>query len=350
LSEEEQLSLAFQISLDDAGGARLNCAMDALAAAFARCATFTVRSDDGAGPVPRSLQCFARAVIAQRCGDGVGAAAAVDDLRVALGDVDALRGPLGGDAFRDIVRDLADPQKIVDIQEVIDLLCDIGLATPGPYGKPWREICVVWSASCRKCALSKRRKPPVRRLPGHVRVSELLALLAAKNCHATCSAFRNAGSFMAAPELKCDRCRLPPPSLWYDLDFKLKACPLLSVLRLTYDGNRSGIIRDAEEIRRVMGMVWRGGAPINAKSLYSSRPRSGGESLGKGKKHLVAVVVYEKGLHFAAFVRARDGSDSWTQHDGRVATDFGSFAAVTERCVEREWLPYVLFYDKLLFS
>ena len=79
-------------------------------------------------------------MIAQRCGDGVGAAAAVDDLRVALADVDALRGPLGGDAIRAIVRDLADPQKIVDIQEVLDLICDIGLATPGPYGKPWREI------------------------------------------------------------------------------------------------------------------------------------------------------------------------------------------------------------------
>ena len=148
------------------------------------------------------MQCFARAVIAQRCGDGVGAAAAVDDLRVALGDVDALRGPLGDDAIRAIVCDLADPQKIVDIQEVLDLICDIGLATPGPYGKPWREICVVWTASCRQCALFKRKKPPVWRLPGLVRASELLALLEAKNCHATCSAFRNAGSFMAAPELK----------------------------------------------------------------------------------------------------------------------------------------------------
>ena len=88
--------------------------------------------------------------------------------------------------------------------------------------------------------------------------------------------------------------------------------------------------------------MWRD-ARLPAKRVFSS--------IGKVKFEvdLFAVAVFQN-AHYTAFVRAKDGSDSWTQHDGRVATDFGSFAAVTERCVEREWLPYVLFYDKLLFS
>ena len=48
-----------------------------------------------------------------------------------------------------------------------------------------------------------------------------------------------------------------------------------------------------------------------------------------------------------AFVRARDGSDSWTHHDRRSAVAVGAFANVVQRCRDGPMLPYLLFYDSL---
>lgn len=48
-----------------------------------------------------------------------------------------------------------------------------------------------------------------------------------------------------------------------------------------------------------------------------------------------------------AFVRAQDGSDSWTYHDRREAVAVGAFANVVQRCRDGPMLPYLLFYDAL---
>ena len=61
---------------------------------------------------------------------------------------------------------------------------------------------------------------------------------------------------------------------------------------------------------------------------------------------LFAVAVYQN-AHYTAFVRARDGSDSWTYHDRRSAVAVGSFANVVQRCRDGPMLPYLLFYDSL---
>ena len=61
---------------------------------------------------------------------------------------------------------------------------------------------------------------------------------------------------------------------------------------------------------------------------------------------LFAVAVYQN-AHYTAFVRARDGSDSWTYHDRRSAVAVGPFANVVARCRAGPMLPYLLFYDSL---
>ena len=49
----------------------------------------------------------------------------------------------------------------------------------------------------------------------------------------------------------------------------------------------------------------------------------------------------------SAFVRASDGSDSWTYHDRRSAVAVGAFVNVIQRCRDGPMLPYLLFYDAL---
>ena len=51
--------------------------------------------------------------------------------------------------------------------------------------------------------------------------------------------------------------------------------------------------------------------------------------------------------YYTAFVRASDGSDSWTYHDRRSAVAVGPFANVVARCRAGPMLPYLLFYDAL---
>ena len=51
--------------------------------------------------------------------------------------------------------------------------------------------------------------------------------------------------------------------------------------------------------------------------------------------------------HYTAFVRASDGSDSWTYHDRRSAVAVGPFVNVVARCRDGPMLPYLLFYDAL---
>ena len=63
-------------------------------------------------------------------------------------------------------------------------------------------------------------------------------------------------------------------------------------------------------------------------------------SIGKVKFEvdLFAVAVFQN-AHYTAFVRARDGSDSWTYHDRRSAVAVGTFASVVQRCRDGPMLP-----------
>ena len=74
--------------------------------------------------------------------------------------------------------------------------------------------------------------------------------------------------------------------------------------------------------------------------------RAGSDGAGLRKLDLFAVAVFQN-AHYTAFVRAKDGSDSWTYHDRRSAVAVGPFVNVVARCRAGPMLPYLLFYDAL---
>ena len=103
--------------------------------------------------------------------------------------------------------------------------------------------------------------------------------------------------------------------------------------------------QEGGDVAALLELVWRD-APMPVKKVFSnSKGRSGGRKTGS-KLDLFAVAVYQN-AHYTAFVRARDGSDSWTHHDRRSAVAVGAFANVVARCRAGPMLPYLLFYDSL---
>ena len=97
--------------------------------------------------------------------------------------------------------------------------------------------------------------------------------------------------------------------------------------------------QEGDDVAALLELVWRD-ARLPAKRVFSS--------IGKVKFEvdLFAVAVFQN-AHYTAFVRARDGSDSWTYHDRRSAVAVGPFANVVARCRDGPMLPYLLFYDAL---
>ena len=97
--------------------------------------------------------------------------------------------------------------------------------------------------------------------------------------------------------------------------------------------------QEGDDVAALLELVWRD-ARLPAKRVFSS--------IGKVKFEvdLFAVAVFQN-AHYTAFVRARDGSDSWTYHDRRSAVAVGAFANVVQRCRDGPMLPYLLFYDSL---
>ena len=103
--------------------------------------------------------------------------------------------------------------------------------------------------------------------------------------------------------------------------------------------------QEGGDVAALLELVWRD-APMPVKKVFSnSKGRSGGRKTGS-KLDLFAVAVYQN-AHYTAFVRARDGSDSWTYHDRRSPIAVGAFANVVQRCRDGPMLPYLLFYDSL---
>ena len=81
------------------------------------------------------------------------------------------------------------------------------------------------------------------------------------------------------------------------------------------------------------------------EKVFSKNP-NGRQRGSKRRLDLFAVAVFQN-AHYTAFVRASDGSDSWTYHDRRAAVAVGTFMNVVERCRDGPMLPYLLFYDAL---
>ena len=98
------------------------------------------------------------------------------------------------------------------------------------------------------------------------------------------------------------------------------------------------------DVASLLELVWRD-APMPVEKVFSKNP-NGRQRGSKRRLDLFAVAVFQN-AHYTAFVRARDGSDSWTYHDRRSAVAVGAFANVVQRCRDGPMLPYLLFYDSL---
>ena len=105
--------------------------------------------------------------------------------------------------------------------------------------------------------------------------------------------------------------------------------------------------QEGGDVASLLELVWRD-APMAARKVFTKK-----ESVMAMRKRrqprqldLFAVAVYQN-AHYTAFVRAKDGSNSWTHHDRRSAVAVGPFANVGARCRAGPMLPYLLFYDSL---
>ena len=104
--------------------------------------------------------------------------------------------------------------------------------------------------------------------------------------------------------------------------------------------------QEGDDVAALLELVWRD-APMAARKAFTKKDASGRAKHRQPRKlDLFAVAVFQN-AHYTAFVRARDGSDSWTHHDRRSAVAVGPFANVVARCRDGPMLPYLLFYDSL---
>ena len=148
--------------------------------------------------------------------------------------------------------------------------------------------------------------------------------------------FRDAHAHAAK---SCDRCHTPAAC---EVDVVLDQPAKVLVLSLAwYSTDQQG-----GDVAALLELVWRD-APMAARKVFTKKDASGRAKHRQPRKlDLFAVAVYQN-AHYTAFVRARDGSDSWTHHDRRSAVAVGPFANVVARCRAGPMLPYLLFYDSL---
>ena len=135
----------------------------------------------------------------------------------------------------------------------------------------------------------------------------------------------------------CDACHAPAAC---EVDVILDHAAKALVLSLAwYSTDQEG-----DDVAALLELVWRD-APMPVEKVFSKN--SNGRQRGsKRRLDLFAVAVFQN-AHYTAFVRASDGSDSWTYHDRRAAVAVGAFANVVQRCRDGPMLPYLLFYDSL---
>ena len=138
----------------------------------------------------------------------------------------------------------------------------------------------------------------------------------------------------------CDACHAPAAC---EVDVILDHAAKALVLSLAWYSTD----QDGNDVAALLELVWRD-APMPVEKVFSKNPngRQRGGKAGPRRLDLFAVAVFQN-AHYTAFVRAKDGSDSWTYHDRRSAVAVGSFANVVQQCRDGPMLPYLLFYDSL---
>ena len=148
--------------------------------------------------------------------------------------------------------------------------------------------------------------------------------------------FRDAHAHAAK---SCDACRAQGAC---EVDVVLDQPAKVLVLSLAwYSTDQEG-----GDVAALLELVWRD-APMAARKVFTKKDASGRAKHRQPRKlDLFAVAVFQN-AHYTAFVRASDGSDSWTYHDRRSAVAVGPFANVVARCRAGPMLPYLLFYDSL---
>ena len=250
------------------------------------------------GPVD-ALRYLGDAFRASAEGSDAGVDAAVDGLRAAL----AKRS--NDEAGEGVRSELATGGAHLDVAEVLgEVVAVLGTA------KRCRSAALalrtrghIHQQACRKCG---HRNADFR---DDVAFDELArSAPAAALVHAARSdggsvadVFRDAHAHAAK---SCDACRAPGAC---EVDVVLDHAAKALVLSLAwYSTDQEG-----DDVAALLELVWRD-ARLPAKRVFSS--------IGKVKFEvdLFAVAVFQN-AHYTAFVRARDGSDSWTYHDRRSA-------------------------------
>ena len=309
---------------------RSNCSLDAIIAVLSQSPTFRRELGDGAEAAAAqsdALRYLGDAFRASAEGSDAGVDAAVDGLRAAL----AKRS--NDEAGEGVRSELATGGAHLDVAEVLgEVVAVLGTAKKcRGAALALRTRGHIHQQACRKCG---HRNADFR---DDVAFDELArSAPAAALVHAARSdggsvadVFREAHAHAAK---SCDKCRAPGAC---EVDVVLEHAAKALVLSLAwYSTDQEG-----DDVAALLELVWRD-ARLPAKRVFSS--------IGKVKFEvdLFAVAVFQN-AHYTAFVRARDGSDSWTYHDRRSAVAVGAFANVVQRCRDGPMLPYLLFYDAL---
>ena len=317
---------------------RSNCSLDAIIAVLSQSPTFRRELGDGAEAAAAqsdALRYLGDAFRASAEGSDAGVDAAVDGLRAAL----AKRS--NDEAGEGVRSELATGGAHLDVAEVLgEVVAVLGTAKRcRGAALALRTRGHIHQQACRKCG---HRNADFR---DDVAFDELArSAPAAALVHAARSGtgrvadtFRDAHAHAAK---SCDACHAPAAC---EVDVVLDQPTRVLVLSLAwYSTDQEG-----GDVASLLELVWRD-APMAARKVFTKK-----ESVMAMRKRrqprqldLFAVAVFQN-AHYTAFVRARDGSDSWTYHDRRSAVAVGSFANVVQRCRDGPMLPYLLFYDSL---
>ena len=316
---------------------RSNCSLDAIVAVLSQCPTFRCALGDGAEAAESdALRYLGAAFRASAEGSDAGVDAAVDGLRAAL----AARGDQDEDG-EGVRSELATGGAHLDVAEVLGEVIAV-LGTSERCHKAASALRTKGHIHQRACVKCGKRNEDFREdvaFDELARSAPATALVdaARSGTGRVADTFRDAHAHAAK---SCDACHAPAAC---EVDVILDHAAKALVLSLAwYSTDQEG-----GDVASLLELVWRD-APMAARKVFTKK--EGVMAMRKGRQprqlDLFAVAVYQN-AHYTAFVRAPDGSDSWTHHDRRSAVAVGAFANVVQRCRDGPMLPYLLFYDSL---
>jgi hypothetical protein len=318
---------------------RSNCSLDAIVAVLSQCPTFRRALGNGAeaeAAESDALRYLGAAFRASAEGSDAGVDAAVDGLRAAL----AARGDQDEDG-EGVRSELATGGAHLDVAEVLGEVMSV-LSTSERCQKAASALRTKGHIHQRACVKCGKRNEDFREdvaFDELARSAPATALVdaARSGTGRVADTFREAHAHAAK---SCDACHAPAAC---EVDVILDHAAKALVLSLAWYSTD----QDGNDVTALLELVWRD-APMPVEKVFSKNPngRQRGGKAGPRKLDLFAVAVFQN-AHYTAFVRAKDGSDSWTYHDRRSAVAVGPFANVVARCRDGPMLPYLLFYDAL---